>query len=160
MYRSTRGFTLIELLVVIAIIGLLASTVLAALDSVRAKARDSRRIADMRQIQTALELYFNDNGVYPGTTSWVRDCGGEASWSTLFNAELAPYLPYAPNDPLFPNNPWPYCYYYKLGDYHQCTGSNHSYTILFISESTIFGTKKYNIQGEGGAAARYCIHQD
>jgi len=160
MYYLKRGFTLIELLVVISIIGVLASTVLATLSSVRAKSRDSTRISDMRQMQTMLELYYSEHGVYPGTTSWVRDCGGEASWSNLFDSAFAEYVPEAPNDPLFPNNPWPYCDYYKLGDYHQCTGTGHAYTILFLSESSVFSVKKYNIQGEGGAAARYCIHQE
>jgi prepilin-type N-terminal cleavage/methylation domain-containing protein len=62
-----RGFTLIELLVVIAIIGILASIVLASLDSARKKGRDARRIADVKQIQLALELYYDANGVYPPT---------------------------------------------------------------------------------------------
>ena len=62
-----RGFTLIELLVVIAIIGILASIVLASLDSARKKGRDARRIADVKQIQLALELYYDANGVYPAT---------------------------------------------------------------------------------------------
>jgi prepilin-type N-terminal cleavage/methylation domain-containing protein len=60
-----RGFTLIELLVVIAIIGILASIVLASLDSARKKGRDARRIADIKQIQLALELYYDASGVYP-----------------------------------------------------------------------------------------------
>ena len=60
-----RGFTLIELLVVIAIIGILASIVLASLDSARKKGRDARRIADVKQIQLALELYYDANSVSP-----------------------------------------------------------------------------------------------
>lgn len=61
----TRGFTLIELLVVIAIIGILSSIVLASLNSARKKGRDARRIADVKQLQLALELYYDANGVYP-----------------------------------------------------------------------------------------------
>lgn len=67
LFRKTnqKGFTLIELLVVIAIIGLLASVVLLALNSARQKSRDAKRLADVRQIASAVELYFNDQSAYP-----------------------------------------------------------------------------------------------
>ena len=73
MKHSSKGFTLIELLVVIAIIGILSSVVLASLNSARQKARDARRISDIKQIQLALELYADSNGgAYPtATTSLV-----------------------------------------------------------------------------------------
>ena len=66
---NKTGFTLIELLVVIAIIGLLASVVLLALNSARAKSRDAKRLADIRQIASAFELYFNDCNSYPVVTA-------------------------------------------------------------------------------------------
>lgn len=62
---NKKGFTLIELLVVIAIIGLLSTLAVVALSSAREKARDSKRLADLKQIQTALELYYTDNNAYP-----------------------------------------------------------------------------------------------
>ena len=81
--RKNKGFTLIELLVVIAIIGILSSVVLASLNTAREKARDARRIADVKQVQIALELFFDDNGNYADTL-----------------AELAPeYIPTVPIPP-------------------------------------------------------------
>ena len=65
MIKEKKGFTLIELLVVVAIIGLLATLSIVALNNARARSRDARRVADVKQIQTALELYYNDQGYYP-----------------------------------------------------------------------------------------------
>ena len=61
MIKRNKGFTLIELLVVIAIIGILSSVVLASLNTAREKARDARRISDIKQLQLALELNADDN---------------------------------------------------------------------------------------------------
>lgn len=69
MKSYSRGFTLIELLVVIAIIGILASIVLASLDSARKKGRDARRVADVKQLQLALELYYDQNNQFPTALS-------------------------------------------------------------------------------------------
>ena len=63
-----KGFTLIELLVVIVIIGILATLATVALSSARMKARDARRVSDVKQIMTALEMYYNEAGGYPTST--------------------------------------------------------------------------------------------
>ena len=65
MYK--RGFTLIELLVVIAIIALLSSIIVAALGPAKQSGRDAKRIADVKNIQIALALYYNDYLKYPPT---------------------------------------------------------------------------------------------
>ena len=69
MKKNKRGFTLIELLVVIAIIGLLSTLSILALNQARARARDARRVADVAQIRTALEMYYNDMNNYPATAT-------------------------------------------------------------------------------------------
>lgn len=84
IYNSNKkGFTLIELLVVIAIIGILSSVVLASLNSARQKSRDARRISDIKQLQLALELYFDSNANYPLTLSLLTPT----------------YIPVVPTDP-------------------------------------------------------------
>lgn len=65
--KKQKGFTLIELLVVIAIIGLLSTLAVVALNNARMKSRDSKRVSDVKQLQTALELYYNDANAYPAT---------------------------------------------------------------------------------------------
>jgi len=64
---KNKGFTLIELLVVIAVIGLLASIVLVSVNKARAKARDAKRVSDLKQISTALEMFYDNYGYYPST---------------------------------------------------------------------------------------------
>lgn len=89
MKKFTRGFTLIELLVVIAIIGILSSVVLASLNSAREKSRDARRVSDLKQIQLALELYFDSNTEYPDTVAALVTAG---------------FMPQEPKDPTSGNS--------------------------------------------------------
>ena len=69
MKTKNNGFTLIELLVVIAIIGLLATIVMVSLNTARAKARDARRISDVRQLQLALQMSYDSTLSYPAALS-------------------------------------------------------------------------------------------
>lgn len=62
-----KGFTLIELLIVIAIIGVLATLLMVNFIGVRQRARDAQRKSDLRQIQSALEIYRSDQGSYPAS---------------------------------------------------------------------------------------------
>lgn len=73
MKNKQKGFTLIELLVVVAIIALLSSIALIALISARTKSRDVKRLSDITQMNTALELYFSTNKGYPSATNGIPD---------------------------------------------------------------------------------------
>ena len=91
MTKIAKGFTLIELLVVIVIIGILATLATVTLGSARAKARDARRVSDIKQIQTAVELYYNDMAAYPAAASVAK---GVAMW-----AGSVTYMAKVPGDP-------------------------------------------------------------
>lgn len=99
MKNNKPGFTLIELLVVIAIIGLLSTLSIVALNSARAKSRDARRISDIKQIQTALELSYNEKNTYP---------------SSLNHADMVPFLTKVPVAPTPVDG--------------NCTAANNTYT--------------------------------
>lgn len=69
-FNLSRGFTLVELLVVIGIIGVLATLVLVQLGGARARARDAKRISDVSQLRSAIELYGEDHqNTYPTAMS-------------------------------------------------------------------------------------------
>lgn len=74
--KYKKGFTLIELLVVIAIIGMLASTVLVSLGTARSKGRDAKRIADLKNLELAIQLYSDsNNGAAPTALDKLTEGG-------------------------------------------------------------------------------------
>ncbi len=84
MKKTKSGFTLIEILIVVAIIAILASVVLVGLGPVQQSGRDARRLSDIRQVQNALELFYNKCGYYPGTISGgACSTNAPASWANL-----------------------------------------------------------------------------
>ena len=88
--KNKKAFTLIELLVVIAIIRILATLAVVSLQNARKNARDAKRMADVKQIQTVLELYFNDNGLYPDSIGSSIATGGVTYMASYPKAPTPP----------------------------------------------------------------------
>ena len=82
---NNLGFTLIELLVVISIIGFLATASMVVFNSVRMKARDARKIADFKNIQTALYMFYDQFGRMPNN---YNPCCGACEGSTYYNQSM------------------------------------------------------------------------
>ncbi|GAC1442278.1 MAG: hypothetical protein NVS2B3_08250 [Vulcanimicrobiaceae bacterium] len=86
--HAQDGFTLVELMVVVAIIALLAAVVIPNFVHARAQAAVSQTEANMKQISTALELYYADNQSYPTANAPVDPA--------LFGGPTNPYLTSTP----------------------------------------------------------------
>lgn len=96
-----KGFTLVELLVVVSLIGVLATLILANLNAARERARDTQRKSDLRNIQTALRLYYNDNAGYPTASSGsIVGCDGTCTWGGIWTKNSITYMNILPKDPL------------------------------------------------------------
>jgi len=87
--KPNDGFTLIELLVVISIIGVLAGIALVSFSGAQKQARDTQRKSDLKQYQTSIEQFANNNnGFYPAHTTDITmsttfcGAGGEITTNT------------------------------------------------------------------------------
>ncbi|HKB88777.1 MAG TPA: type II secretion system protein [Patescibacteria group bacterium] len=82
--KFQKAFTLVELLVVISIIGILASIGLVAFRSTQFRSRDAQRKSDLKELSSALELFYSDYGKYPssGSDGRIQACGYVAGTAT------------------------------------------------------------------------------
>lgn len=97
VYKKKLGFTIIELIVVIAIIAILASIVVANVNGVREKAKIAKAKAELKHLQTAVEMYYVDHGAYPCAGHWYPGANGDPT--VCLTAALAPYISFPSADP-------------------------------------------------------------
>lgn len=104
--KIRKGFTLIEMLVVVSLIGVLTTLVAANLNSARERARDTQRKSDLRNIETALRLYYQDYQAFPanGSNGEISGCGSAGAslctWGGAWSDGSGTYMNKLTKDPL------------------------------------------------------------
>jgi len=79
--NSRAGFTLVEILLVVAILGILAGVAVVSLKGRTKSASIGATRASIQAIQTAIDTYEVDNGVYPQSLQNLLTKGSENNWN-------------------------------------------------------------------------------
>lgn len=140
---NQNGFTLIELLVVISIIGFLVTVSMVVFNNIRMKARDTRKLADMKIILNALNLYYDNNNQYPSNTD--NDCSG---WDTGYYGSgdtfISPlvsnnFIKNVPGDPTSTSVCGGYRYYKYPAGTNGCDASKGDFYVLGVTNMETSG---------------------
>ena len=157
LIHRQQGFTIVELLIVIVVIGILAAISIVAYNNIQQMARDGQRAQDIKTITKALEMYYIDNGKYPGISggstmingSWATT--NDVSWAKLEEALVPKYISMLPKEPR-PSSANPqssgvlgYAYFSNNGGVYCGSGNNQMYILIYTLES---GKKELTSVGE------------
>jgi general secretion pathway protein G len=93
--NSRGGFTLVEILLVVAILGILAGVAVVGLKGRTQKANIAATRTSISAVQTAIDVYETDNGVYPASLQALLTKGSENNWN-------GPYI----RDARMPKDAW------------------------------------------------------
>lgn len=162
--------TLVEILVVVAIIALVGTLAAIAVGAARSKERDATRLSNVRQIQSALEDYFNENNTYPagdalplgdsaqsaclGITGFHADCSTETA--TIMRSVPRVYDPGLPGKVVC-GKPARKAFCYSI------LNSGNAYAIQFELENALSGSwiqKGINCASPGKMTAGKCPQID
>ena len=147
--RKQKSFTLIETLVVLVVIVLISAISFPKINQARAKARDARRIKELKQIETALRLYGQSHdGNFPACDN--GEIVGNAT-GTLIAALVPRYLIAPPEDPL----PDSYGYYYQTASFTTTTPREITIKGAFFKLAACLETNKEAASNDGGTASKY-----
>ncbi len=143
--KRNSGFTIIEMLIVVTILAMLAGVLVPVLEDAGASARDARRAADLKAVQSALEAYKRENGTYPSTDN---------GWLTDAPAGNPPADPYGPNGyipglvpnymqtlPKDPDSNYPNA---DAGYYYRSDGTDYKFMAFKTPESYPTGNPFYD----------------
>jgi general secretion pathway protein G len=146
MGKKQTGFTIVELLIVIVVIGILAAITITAYTGVQGRARDTQRIADLKAITEALEIYRVNNGAYPtpvstpNASSWEVSTNGSNVATNFLSALVSSNginrVPVDPNNtgvtlnPSFNSATFEYFYYVYAAGSGGCDATRGAFYIL------------------------------
>lgn len=141
--RGQRAFSLVELVVLIAVLAVLAGILIPKVGDRLATSRDVRRMADIRAIQEAIELYHDEQGEYPEASRNPSHGGWDVSNDGDFIPALveAEYLAEMPADPLNDLSHHYRYYVYDQGAYG-CVGAGTYYVLGIRNFETPAGAKE------------------
>ncbi len=135
---NKKGFTLIELLIAVAIIGVLSGVVMFRGNEARQRARDARRLNDIKQVQIALEASFqnsdSESKQYP------------ANLMQLVTEGFVPTLPVGPQGDAYSYNPTTNASGLRLSYCLGTTLENANSTSVATSDSCNSGTPANNFK--------------
>ena len=140
MIKNKKGFTLIELLVTISIISLLSSITLASLNDVKAKARDAKRVSEMKAMQYAIQIAKTNGIQLPDSYDYIINA--------LSGILVPTYIPSIPVDPN-PSAVSALTYFYCNKNTQSATNFCHNdtnpdtYAIVFFTERNIGRCPKF-----------------
>lgn len=93
------GFTMIELLVAATILAVLSVVGVVSYTNINKRSRDSKRLSDLEQMRSALEMFRADQGYYPAINTAAFATAANLNTGNSSTGLVSTYMPAIPTDP-------------------------------------------------------------